>query len=1775
MQNRYKTILISLILLAFAILLFACGPEQPVRKATPPPTPPVVGYKQGAPAVPTIGGIFQKDACYIPGCADFASNAEGAILRVYWSDINPSQGTYNWGGVIARTNEITTAGLDVALGIVIYSATKDGAIDDSPAWVQTAVGGSYTIAGTPTTVTSLSCPDIPMPRFTDPLYLSYLKDVIAAAQSAIGSDIDVVIIEAGMDGEAWPVRYPLHVKVWDTANNRYTTLACGYNANLPFSLWSYYHDFVFPLVKAYRAAWSSKPLYLVGSTAWNERYRIEAIDVCAAESPAVGWMGHDLYLGDALNQCTKSTPGWDGTICLFSMYEDDVPLATGLQYVETHSEAVWYWMHKLLTFPFDFVVMQKQNIDALDYSYYAARRGNAPWDNDYALAVAHSPEAKPITTASGQRWWPWPYDLEHNLQRVVRLSSATAIQKYQQGSQWYNAGSDRPGGSLAREWSHYMNSETAAARSSKYARHFWALDPNSKSVYFKVDPRWKYYGQQSTDDGGRFSATVKILYIGESFDVYYKDDSGVAQTYAVGDASSWTEDSQALADLYLDAQHDWAEGDGDLYITSDGTTLIHKVEIVGEWSGAGNTPTPINKWATPDYGDDWSRDVDGTVEPLPTHTGTPTLTPTATRGHTPTPTITPTAGSTSTPTPTHTATPTPTNTPTSTPTATPISGASYYVATDGDDAGAGTYADPWLTIDKARVEVRAAIAITQTSDVTVYIRAGRYEITQTLAFTEADRGLYGYDIIYRNYADEVPVISGGDAVTGWSHYQGGIWKASTSLSFRQLYVDDVRAVLAREPDTTYYQLIRWDSPGQRVIINKNEITGYSDLTTAEMFVQRFRNHDILRIDDYIVVGNYAYITPKAAERAGTFGAGDPTKVSYQSYHFQNALEFLDRPGEFHLDDTNNLVYYYPRAGESPSSMTVYAPNVQALVSFTGISTTNVSDIHFDGLILEHSNWTRPTSYGYNGFDQGAFRSDPTVDVDTLDFVDGAIALQYASDLEFRNCTFRHLGGSGIELIEGTDGNQIVGNNFYDIAGSGVAIETTFTMTPTTANECKNTTITDNYIYEAGQDYWGSVGIFSGFGMTATIQYNEMRNLPYGGINVGWQSTTSNAAKGNDVSYNDIHHVMQRLDDGGAIHTLASQANTIIHENHIHDLTKSPHAKWSQFAGIYLDDYTQSITVTANAIHDIVGSGVYPLAHDVFENTSGGAENNTISGNIYSQSVVDAAGPRAPLPPNPPTPVPTATPTPDHGATDEVTLYAVADTRISTNAQNINYGQSGTLLVSPDNDVVSLVKFNLAALPTDAEIKQAELYLYLEDFHGVGPQQLQVHRVRQSWTERDATWITRTTDSLIWQEPGCKGSADMDATPNGVIETDRRWVWVNLDLTDLMRAWAAGTLDNYGLLLRANEDQQNASLFFFSREGYSGNEHAPRLVVRYESEDQPTRTPTPTPLATTLPTMELVITGPTPAADLDPVTFTVGVTNPRYSEVLAKLLFYAADGMTFSAATPPANYVAPDELYAYWDYQLYRYGLTNYTVYLDGPSTSGTYTQTVSLITTGARVPDWYTSTTHSMLYTVTVATNTPTPTPTATATLTATLTPTPTPTVTATWTPYPPAMSQVVINEICPMPVSDHNRNGMANDEDEFLELLEVHGGSADITGWSIVVGLPGSEQVYIIPSLTVISADKRLLIYGHQYLYEETAMENRVQFRLPDADTCVTLLDDEGNEMDSVCYSPTSAPGMIPIGRGQSWGRYPDGHAVHWQYLPPSPGYGNALPTATPTPTP
>ena len=526
----------------------------------------------------------------------------------------------------------------------------------------------------------------------------------------------------------------------------------------------------------------------------------------------------------------------------------------------------------------------------------------------------------------------------------------------------------------------------------------------------------------------------------------------------------------------------------------------------------------------------------------------------------------------------------------------------------GADSHPGTISEPFLTLERAKQAIRD-INKKMTGDAVVYLRGGTYELEEPLVFQTDDSGQNGYRVIYMAYPGEHPVITGGKRISGWIPAGDGIYKANTNgLQFRQLYVNGQPGIRARTPNEgRFNRLHHWDESDRTIAVTSSELQNLSDVSGVEMVIHKEWTQNNLRLASFYLIDSEAHLIPLEPDRTKAFSSHDYLRKKGQSYYLENAYEFLDAEGEWYLRAAGNEVFYKPRAGENMSSIVAVAPKILQLIRLQGTPDAPVKNIDFRGIVFEHSTWLEPSEEGFatgqaDNIFKGTERTHRTYQIP------GAVHVQNAENIRFESNIFRNLGATAVTLWSGVRDSAFVGNTFQNISASGISIGMDLEKRPTDPSQvCRDNVIKNNFITKVGRDYHSSVGIFAGYTEGLVIENNELADLPYTGISVGWGWTLEETAlKNNLIKRNRIHNVMNLLADGAAIYTLSKQPGTIIAENYVFDIVRSPWAGEFPISGIYLDNRSSLITVTNNLLQNV------PVGIDLHL-----AEYNTVINNMAS------------------------------------------------------------------------------------------------------------------------------------------------------------------------------------------------------------------------------------------------------------------------------------------------------------------------------------------------------------------------------------------------------------------------------------------------------------------------------------------------------------------------------------------------------------------------------
>lgn len=509
----------------------------------------------------------------------------------------------------------------------------------------------------------------------------------------------------------------------------------------------------------------------------------------------------------------------------------------------------------------------------------------------------------------------------------------------------------------------------------------------------------------------------------------------------------------------------------------------------------------------------------------------------------------------------------------------------YFVAVDGNDTNAGDKDKPFATLQRARDAVRAAKAANADRDVVVYVRGGNYVLAEAIEFGPDDSAPAGRSITYVAYSGETPVFSGGRAIRGWkrtpTHWEVEIPEVREGKwQFDQLFVAGERRPRARGPNDGYFRVVAAGSDNRTSFqFQSGDVPRIADLAGAE----------ILLLHDWSVsrVGIKSIDYERAAiVLANPIGAGaDFFRITgfepHPRYRVANAVELLDSPGEWHLD-SRGVLRYVPLAGEVIDGFEAIAPAAESLLVVRGDARggNRVRNLRFVGLTFAHAAAPRFPG-GYAGIQAGFHEvREPSPNKPKRGRMPAAVVFDSAANCRFERGRIVHVGASAISIEGAAEGNAVVGSEIADAGGNGVTVGEPSTDPALVA---KGNEVSNNRIHHCGAMFHGCVGVWVGITDGTVVAHNEIRDLPYSGVSVGWVwNPTPSPCRANRVEFNHIHHVMQVLSDGGGIYTLGRQEGSVLRGNLIHDVPLN--AGRAESNGMFIDEGSSEITIERNVIY---------------------------------------------------------------------------------------------------------------------------------------------------------------------------------------------------------------------------------------------------------------------------------------------------------------------------------------------------------------------------------------------------------------------------------------------------------------------------------------------------------------------------------------------------------------------------------------------------------------
>jgi hypothetical protein len=569
-------------------------------------------------------------------------------------------------------------------------------------------------------------------------------------------------------------------------------------------------------------------------------------------------------------------------------------------------------------------------------------------------------------------------------------------------------------------------------------------------------------------------------------------------------------------------------------------------------------------------------------------------------------------------------------------------------------------------------------------NIVVQLAGGTYALSSPLTFTAADSGTNGYTVSWQAAAGARPVISGGRSVTGWSVADSSqnIWRADvgTGLDPRQLYVNGRIATRARtqvnRSDFRFTSSGMTFSSSGLSYLNGLRNQGRIELESVNSFTDRYvpvasiSNNTITMEQPAWNNNTWGYDTLSQPFRAGPL-------------YLANAREFLDSAGEWYLDSGAGALYYKPQSGENMSTADVRLPLLESLLRIGGSYGSPAHNLSFSGLQFSHTSWLLPnSSQGYADQQTGAYmygswnrnsdwisscQSGCRAFEAARPFwrqMPAAVQISAANSISLADNLFTNLGQVAVGVGNDANGHasgvglgasdiDITRNVFNQlsagaIVAGGVQADAHHPSDSRMVN--REITVSNNLVHDAAIDYRSHAGILVTYTADSVVSHNELYNLPYSGINIGYgwgandaggsqdyvdrglydyqpRYSTATIAKNYRVEDNYVHDVVKSMTDAGGFYALSALPGSTVNRNYIKNT--------GGWLGLYFDEGARYLSASNNVFENV---GTWAYTQEWSNNNTGNLSiidnwttssttniKNGTRGNVNSGNVVVSNG----------------------------------------------------------------------------------------------------------------------------------------------------------------------------------------------------------------------------------------------------------------------------------------------------------------------------------------------------------------------------------------------------------------------------------------------------------------------------------------------------------------------------------------------------------------------
>jgi len=457
---------------------------------------------------------------------------------------------------------------------------------------------------------------------------------------------------------------------------------------------------------------------------------------------------------------------------------------------------------------------------------------------------------------------------------------------------------------------------------------------------------------------------------------------------------------------------------------------------------------------------------------------------------------------------------------------------------------------------------------------TVKIASGEYSLNRELTFTPELFSVC-FESLSGN-ADDV-IISGAEKKSGKNSVFCGKKCLSVSLpkGVSDLFIGTKRVYPTRFPEKGCLNFAGAENEGSMF----DDVSKWVKLYPKD--VKELSEEDVENatlnflhywVDEHTAVESYEKTTGKLVmkehSRYGIYG-----EKTEAVYYLTNVKKAFGQKGRWYSDEKEGRAYYMPVDGETADAP-FYVPHLHRLIGIKGTPENKVKNLTFKNI-----------TFAYTRGDRQIFRGDglPVAsDGQAAASAGGAIEMEYAENCFITGCKFTRYGLYGVCVSEGCANIRISKSTFTDGGAGGIKVSGADFSGKEEART-HSVKISDCEITGCGKRYMAACGILIGHAYDNQITHNEIHDLYYSGISVGWVwGYKESVTKNNYIAYNKIYDIGKGvLSDMGGVYLLGEQQGTKVYNNLIYNVKAREYGGWA----IYTDEGCSYVTVQNNVCYD--------------------------------------------------------------------------------------------------------------------------------------------------------------------------------------------------------------------------------------------------------------------------------------------------------------------------------------------------------------------------------------------------------------------------------------------------------------------------------------------------------------------------------------------------------------------------------------------------------------